>query len=123
MARIVKSAAIAAGVLVAAAITLSLMVDANTFRPALERELTGALGREVKLGDLKLAIFSGGVTANDLSIADDPSYGRAPFVQAKSVKIGVELLPLIFSHRLNVTAVTIDEPQIALIESPSGEWN
>ena len=89
----------------------------------LESRLTQALGREVKLGDLKLSILSGSVTANDLSIADDPAYSRTPFVQAKSLAIGVELWPLITSRQLHVTGLTIDQPAIALIQSPNGEWN
>ena len=89
----------------------------------LESRLTQALGREVKLGDLKLSILSGSVTANDLSIADDPAYSRTPFVQAKSLAIGVELWPLITSRQLHVTGLTIDQPAIALIQSPNGDWN
>ena len=89
----------------------------------LESRLSQALGREVKLGELKLSILSGSVTANDLSIADDPAYSRTPFVQAKSLAIGVEVWPLIASRQLHVTGLTIDAPAIALIQSPNGEWN
>ena len=89
----------------------------------LESRLSQVLGREVKLGELKLSILSGSVTANDLSIADDPAYSRTPFVQAKSLAIGVELWPLIASHQLRVTGLTIDQPAIVLIQSASGEWN
>jgi len=121
--RALRWAAIAAGLLVLAAIALPFLIDANSFRPQLEAELTRALGRDVKVGDLKLSLLSGGVSAGDLAVADDPAFGREPFVQAKAVRIGVELLPLIFSRKLNVTGVNIDEPQIALLQSPAGEWN
>ncbi len=121
--RVFRWAAIALGLMAAVIVALPFVVDANTFRPQLESELSAALGRPVKLGALKLSILSGAVAADDLSVADDPAYSRAPFVQAKSVKIGVELVPLILSRKLNVTSVAIEEPQISLIESPSGEWN
>ena len=52
------------------------------------------------------------MTANDLAIADDPAYSRTPFVQAKSLAIGVELWPLIASRQLRVTGLTIDQPAI-----------
>jgi AsmA protein len=97
--------------------------DANQFRPLLEAELTKALAREVKVGDLKLAILSGSVAANDLSIAEDPAFGTAPFVRAKSVKIGVELRPLVFSRTLNVTGRNIEEPEINLLQNEPGQWN
>jgi hypothetical protein len=35
--------------------------------------------------------------AKDISISDDPALTASPFVTAKLLKVGVELLPLIFS--------------------------
>jgi AsmA protein len=121
--RVVRWSAIAAAVLLVLALALPFLVDANTFRPQLESELSKALARDVKVGDLRLALLSGGVAASDLSIADDAAFSRAPFVQAKKLEIGVELLPLIFSRKLNVTRIHIVEPQIAIVQSPAGEWN
>lgn len=115
--------AIVVALLVLIALALPFLIDANQFRPRLEAALTQALAREVRLGDLKLSIFSGGVAAADLSIADDPAFSKAPFIQAKSLKVGVELQPLIFSKKLNVTGVEIDAPQIDLIQSDTGTWN
>jgi AsmA protein len=109
--------------LLAAALAATLLIDPNHFRPMLQQELTRVLGREVKLGDLKLSVFSGSVTANDLSIADDAAYSRTPFVQAKSLAIGVELWPLLTSRQLHVTGLTIEQPAISLIQTPDGEWN
>src|SRR5258705_4668004 len=106
--------------LVGSLAAFTLLIDPNRFRPLLESELSTALGREVHLGDLKLALWSGSVTANDLSIADDPAYSKAPFVKAKSLGIAVEMWPLITSRKLHVTGLTIDQPVIALIQGPSG---
>jgi len=110
-------------VVVAALLALPLLIDANAFRPRLESTLTAALGRKVSIGDLKLSLFSGGVTADDLSVADDPAFSKSAFVRAKQLKLAVELGPLIFSRRLNITGLTIDQPEIALIGSPTGTWN
>jgi len=45
-------------------------------------------------------------------------------VQAKSLKVGVEIMALIFSKRLNVTELTLKEPEINLVRSEDGEkWN
>ncbi|MEO8130276.1 MAG: hypothetical protein ABI822_24455, partial [Bryobacteraceae bacterium] len=57
------------------------------------------------------------------SVADDRAFSKTPFLQAKSLHIGVELKPLIFSRQLNVTALTVDQPDINLLQSASGEWN
>jgi AsmA protein len=124
MKRILKILAIVIGVLIVIAIAIPFFVDANTFRPKLESELTDALGRPVKVGNLTLSIFSGGVSADDISIADDPAFGKTPFVQAKSLKVGVDMIPLIFSKTLNVTELTLNQPEIALVKSENGEkWN
>ena len=73
---------------------------------------------------MTLSLFSGGVTADDISIADDPAFSASPFVQAKSFKVGVKLIPLIFSKTLNVTELTLVQPEISLVRSENGEkWN
>jgi AsmA protein len=105
------------------ALAVPLLIDANTFRPHLESSLTSALGRTVKLGELKLALFTGGISANDLSIDDDPSFSKSPFLRAKELRVGVQLATLIFSRKLNVTGLTIDQPEIVLVESAPGVWN
>ena len=123
MNRGLKIAVIVIVVILLIVIALPFVVDVNSFRPRLESELSTALGREVKVGNLALSILSGSVTAENLSIADDPAFSKAPFVQAKELKVGVELIPLIFSKTLHVTEIKLDHPQIALVRSPSGTWN
>ncbi len=123
MKRVAKILGIAAVVLLAVALALPFLVDANRFRPLLQTKLSEALGREVTLGSLQLSILSGAVTANDLAIADDPAFSKTPFVRAKSLAIGVELMPLIFSRKLNVTGITIQTPEIDFIQTPEGVWN
>jgi AsmA protein len=105
------------------ALALPLFINANQFRPILEERLTEALGRAVKIGDLKLSVFSGGASASEVSIADDPAFSKEPFLRANALAVGVELWPLIFSRQLNVTSLTIDQPEIALIQSAGGAWN
>ncbi|HEX8986274.1 MAG TPA: AsmA family protein [Bryobacteraceae bacterium] len=104
-------------------LSLPFLISANRFKPTLESKLSDALGRRVTIGDLGLSILTGGVTADSLAIADDPAFGSLPFLQAKSLKLRVELWPLIVSRKLNVTGLTINRPQVALLQSPSGRWN
>ncbi len=124
MKRTLKVVGIIIAVLIVLVIALPFFFDANMFRPKLESELTNSLGRQVKVGNLTLSLFSGGVTADQISIADDPAFSKSPFVQAKSLKVGVEMIPLIFSKTLNVTNLTLDQPEINLVKSEDGEkWN
>jgi AsmA protein len=123
MARIARWLGILIVLLLLAAVALPFLVDANRFRPMLEAELSKALAREVKVGDLKLAFLSGGVTADELSVADDPAYSRTPFLHTRSLTLGVELWPLIVSRQLHITQLTFDQPQIDLLQSAAGDWN
>ncbi len=77
-----KIAAAIAGVVVVAVAAVPLFVNVNTFKPKIEQELTTSLGRQVKLGELSLSLFSGTVVAHDLNVADDPQYSTAPFATA-----------------------------------------
>jgi len=123
MKRGIQAAGIAAAVLVVLLVSLPFFVNANQFRPRLEADLTSALGRQVALGDLSFSLFSGAVKASDLSVADDPHFGSAPFIRAKSLDLGVDLWPLITAHKLSVRDLTITEPDITLVQNPAGVWN
>src|SRR6266478_1760625 len=118
-----KVIGIVIAVLIVVAIALPFVVNVNSFRPQIESRLSEALGRPVTVGNLSLSILSGGVGADQLSIADDPKFSNAPFIKAKSLKVGVELMPLIFSKQLNVTEIVIDRPEITLLRNREGVWN
>jgi AsmA protein len=123
MKRIARVLGITLGLLIVVLVSLPFLINANQFRPMLESKLSQGLGREVKLGDLKFSVLSGGVTASDLSIADHPDFSKTPFVRAKSLTVSAELWPFIFSRKLHVTGLTIDQPEIVLLQSAPGQWN
>ncbi len=123
MKRALKIVALIVAVLIVLVLVVPLFVNVNTFKPQIESELSSALGREVKVGDLRLSIFGGSVSADDLSISEDPAFGKQPFVRAKALDIGVKVLPLVFSKALEVTDLAIDQPQVALWRNAAGKWN
>src|SRR5947209_2270827 len=98
-------------------------IDANQFKPKAESEASAALGRQVTIGSLDLSLLHGGVVANNVTVADDPAFSRNPFLNAKALKIGVEMWPLITSRQVHVTSLTVQEPQIALVKAANGKWN
>ncbi len=99
------------------------LIPVNRFRPTIEQTASESLGRKVELGDLSLSLFTGSLTAKNLAIADDPKFSPSPFLTAKSLSVGVEIMPLIFSKTLNVTGITIEEPEVTLLRNPGGQWN
>jgi AsmA protein len=114
---------ILAVLIVVAAIALPYFVDADSFRPRVESELQSSLARPVQIGRLRLSLLAGGVTAENITVADDPAFSRAPFLKAKSIDIGVDLGALLFSKTLNVRSITLVAPEVALLRSPAGKWN
>src|SRR3984893_18021409 len=114
MSRSLKIVAIVVVVLIVLVLVVPFLIPVNEFRPTIEQKASAALGRRVEVGNLSLSLFSGALGADNLSIADDPKFSNSPFLTAKSVKVGIELMPLIFSKALNVTDVVIDSPQVSL---------
>lgn len=102
---------------------IPFFVNARKLRPVLERQLTAALGRSIRFGDLSFSVFSQRLVATDITIADDPGFGSFPILTAKELQIGVSLAPLIFSHRIEVRSLRIESPQISFIRASNGTWN
>lgn len=123
MKRVLTVIAIIVAILIVIVIALPFIIDVNMFRPQIESELSSTLGRQVKVGNLKLALWDGSVSADDLSISDDPAFSNQPFVRAKALDVGVDLWPLIVSKTLHVNDLTITDPQVALLRNDAGKWN
>src|SRR5882757_3598846 len=104
-------------------LAIPLFLNADTFRTRIESALTTSLGRKVTLGKLDLSVFSGSLVAENATLADDPAFGTQPFLQASKVKIGIEVLPLIFSREIHITGFDIDSPKITLLRAANGTWN
>lgn len=121
--RWVRVVGVIAAVLIAAVLLLPFFINADTFRPMLQDQLSAALGRKVTLGHLSFSLLSGSLVANDISIADDGAFSSSPFIGAKSLHIGVEVWPLLLHRQVHVTRLAIDSPTIALIQNEKGVWN
>lgn len=123
MKRLLVISGIIVGVLLLVIIAVPLFINVNSFRPDLEKKLSAALNRQVHIGKLDASLLSGGASASDITIADDPAFNKDPFLKAASVKVGVQLMPLIFSKQLKVTSLTIQKPDITLLKNAAGKWN
>ena len=112
-----------AAVLVITVVLIPFFINADTFRPMLQDQLTAALGRRVTLGHLSFSLFSGSLVAENLSVADDPAFSSTPFLQAKLLHIGIETGPFLFHRQVRITKFIIDSPAAQLIQAKSGAWN
>src|SRR5579863_8575933 len=118
-----KVAGVVCGVFVVAVLAILLLVNANDFRPTIQTELSNLLGRPITLGNLSFSLFKGSLVAKDIAIGDDPAFSTSPFLQAKSLEIGVEVGPLVLHRQVRITTLTIDTPAINLLHAENGRWN
>src|ERR1700728_1213243 len=127
MGKMTRFALIAVGAVVAlvvlVAVCLPLVLKADSFRARIESTLTKSLGRKVTIGKLDLSVWSGGLVATNCTVADDPAFSTQPFIQADSVKIGVEILPLVFSKELRIRGFSLVDPKVQLLRAANGTWN
>ena len=123
MKKTLKIVLIVVGVLIVLVLVVPFLIPVNQFRPTIEEKASAALGRKVELGNLSLSLISGSLSADNISIGDDPKFSSAPFLTANSLNVGVEMMPLIFSKTLNVTGVTIASPNVTLLHNGAGVWN
>lgn len=123
MGRTLRIILVIVAVLIVIVLAAPFLIPVNQFRPTIEEKASAALGRKVDVGNLSLSLFSGSLAADNLSIADDPKYSKSPFLSAKSIQVGVDLLPLILRKELNIRAIVIDSPEVTLLRSGAGEWN
>src|SRR5206468_6963970 len=123
MKRKLRYVLIGLGVVLLVLIAIPFFVNANAFRPAIEEKLSALLARQVHVGNLDFSLLSGSLSADDLSIADDPVFSKSPFLTAKSFKIGVDVLTLITSRAVHITGLTIEKPEVMLLRNAAGHWN
>jgi len=123
MKRTLRIVLIVVGVLVVVLVVAPFLIPVNQFRPTIEEKASAAIGRKVQLGNLSLSLIGGSLSAENLSVGDDPKFSASPFLTAKSLKVGVEIVPLIFSKTVNVTGITIENPEVTLLRNPAGVWN
>ena len=115
--------AVIVGIFLIIIFLVPFFVNADTFRPTVESQLSSALGRNVTLGKLSFSLVGQSLVADDIAIADDPAFSNVPFIQAKKLDVGVEILPFLIHREVRITKLSIDTPSIQLIEHANGTWN
>jgi AsmA protein len=116
-------AAVVGGIILLLLIAIPFLLNADNYRPRIQTALSDATGRQVTLGHLSFSLFSGSLTADQLSISDDPAFSQQPFIQAQQIHIGIEVGPLLFDKQIKIRGITIDTPKINLIQNQANVWN
>jgi hypothetical protein len=104
-------------------------LDADFFRPAIQRALERGLGRRVEVGQVYFNLLTGpGFTLDDVTIYEDPRAGIEPFAYVGAVEARVRLVSL-FARRLEFSSLRLHEgpnrapTSINLVKTAAGPWN
>ncbi|RMG28351.1 MAG: AsmA family protein, partial [Gammaproteobacteria bacterium] len=110
--------------LVAAALALPLLFDPNAFKGELTKLVREKTGRELTItGPIDLSVFPWlAVEVQGVRLGNAPGFGIQPFAEAKEVKVGVRLLPLL-RREVEVSSVTLEGLSLHLARNRAGVAN
>ncbi|MEJ1936294.1 AsmA family protein, partial [Nostoc sp. NIES-2111] len=101
---------------------LFFLVNPEQLRPVVESQLSDALQRPVRLGNLHFRLLPLSLSAEKLEIAEDPAFGSAPFATAAGLSVHPRLLPLL-RGQIVIDRLSLQSPQVALRQNAAQRWN
>ncbi len=108
---------------VATLAALPWFLNTPAFHAYVSQSAAHALGRPVKFASLSISPFPlPTVRLRGLQVGEDPAFGPDPFVTVGEGTVGIRLKPL-FSGRVELADVTLEEPRVELVEDNRGRWN
>jgi len=116
-----------AGAIVALAIVglaaLPWLVDTPRIQTLIATSAAQALGRPVRFQSVSVwALPRPVVRLRGLEVAEDPAFGREPFLRLDTGELTIKLRPLLTGH-VEFGDLILKKPRIALAQSADGRWN
>ena len=109
---------------VAAAVTVTALVDVESFKPKIEQLVTERTGYPLKLGgDMSLSFFPWiGLSFTDLQLDNPKGFADKLFVRIDSFQARLKVLPLL-SRKVEISSFVVNRPEIFLEKRSDGIWN
>ncbi len=103
---------------------LPVFVDADKFKPVLEKKVTDMTGRSFSVGGkVNVSFFPfAGLSFSDLHLGNPQGFSEKDFLTVKSFDMRVKLLPLL-SRDIQVKRFILEDPRIVLIKDKQGRLN
>ena len=128
MRRLLKYCLIIATVLglfvVAAVVTLTTIVDVESYKPKIEQLVTEKTGYPLILGGkIGLSLFPWvGLSFTDLRLDNPKGFANKTFVTIDSFQARLKVLPLL-SRKVQISSFVVKRPEIFLEKTAKGVWN
>jgi hypothetical protein len=98
-------------------------LDANRFGARVEESLREALGRQVKIGTVRLELFAGpGFSVDNVVVYEDPAAGAEPCAYIDELEAAVSFKSF-WTGRLEFSSLRLNGAHINLARPPGGRWN
>jgi AsmA protein len=108
---------------VGAGIVLARVVASSRAQRFLTTRIEQAFGRTVEVSVFDLRWFpTPGIIAHNVTIGEDPRFGREYFLRAESVVAGLRWKAL-FAGRLELGTLELSQPSLNLVRNADGQWN
>jgi hypothetical protein len=119
-----RVALVAASVAVALVVVVGLLAYlASRNADRLLAVAGGELGRELRVESIGFTVRGGaGVVLSGVQVAEDPAFGKDPFLDTRRIELRLRLLPLL-RRELVVDRVLIASPVVNLVRDRSGRMN
>lgn len=113
-------------VMVIVAVIFIKTFDVNRYKPQIIGEASKALERQVDFQKayLGISLFRGiELKISNLSISEDPAFGKGEFLAVKNISVGVDVWGYILQKKISITSILIDSPKITLIRQKDSSFN
>jgi hypothetical protein len=101
---------------------ISLAIQHSHLRRDLTARLQAAFGRPVEVGRYHFSFFGPVLSAESLTVADDPRFGQEYFLRADSLAVGIRWFSLL-RGRLELGTLSLSHPSLNLVRNSAGDWN
>jgi hypothetical protein len=108
---------------IAALAVVPYLVDLPRVQAIIATNASQALGRPVKFASMRIsALPLPAVELRGLEIAEDPQFGKEPFVRLETGNIRLKLWPLL-RGRVELGDITLKKPVISVVQAADGRLN
>lgn len=104
-------------------VVVAPLVSLNHYKSRITNLMAASLGRPVHLSSVELRLLPRpGFVLYDLTVDEDPAYGAEPVLHASTVTASIRLLS-VWSGRLEISRISVDEASLNLVRTGDGQWN
>lgn len=103
----------------AAVAAVKTMFPPEKIRAFITGNISKNLGREARLGDIRVGIFKG-IEIRDFAISESPGFASGTFIETRAFVLKFALRPLL-RKKVVIHEVVLDSPRITVIQNADGK--